>query len=55
VEQRWSGIMGFGKVLEPLIEEVNLNVFCATRCNGMGVAIGSQTGVDVADLVLRGL
>ncbi|PWS27908.1 FAD-dependent oxidoreductase [Pedobacter yonginense] len=55
VEQRWSGVMAFGKVLEPLIKEVSNNVFCATRCNGMGIAIGSQTGADVSEMVLRSL
>jgi len=55
IEHRWSGIMAFGNVLEPLIKEVKPNVFCATRCNGMGIAIGSQTGEDVAELALRSL
>jgi len=55
IDYRWSGIMAFGKTLEPLIEEVKPNIFCATRCNGMGIAIGSQTGEDVAELVLKKL
>lgn len=52
---QWSGIMAFGQTLEPLIDEVKPNIFCATRCNGMGIAIGSQTGADVADLLLQSL
>ncbi|WP_025141663.1 NAD(P)/FAD-dependent oxidoreductase [Pedobacter jeongneungensis] len=55
IDYRWSGIMAFGKILEPLIEEIRPNVFCATRCNGMGIAIGSQTGEDVAELLLKSL
>jgi glycine/D-amino acid oxidase-like deaminating enzyme len=55
IDYRWSGIMAFGKTLEPLIEEIQLNIFCATRCNGMGIAIGSQTGEDVANLLLKNL
>jgi glycine/D-amino acid oxidase-like deaminating enzyme len=55
IDYRWSGIMAFGKILEPFIEEIRPNVFCATRCNGMGVAIGSQTGEDVANLLLNKL
>ncbi|WP_316827514.1 FAD-binding oxidoreductase [Pedobacter miscanthi] len=55
IDYRWSGIMAFGKVLEPLIKEIRPNVFCATRCNGMGIAIGSQTGEDVAELLLKRL
>jgi len=53
IDLRWSGIMAFGKSLEPLIAEVEQNIFCATRCNGMGIAIGSQTGEDVAELVIK--
>lgn len=53
IDQRWSGIMAFGKPLEPLIKEVKPNIFCATRCNGMGIAIGAQTGEDLAELVLN--
>ncbi|MGM9476529.1 NAD(P)/FAD-dependent oxidoreductase [Pedobacter sp. GSP4] len=52
IDQQWSGIMAFGKKLEPFIAEIKPNVFCATRCNGMGIAIGSQTGEDVANLLL---
>ncbi|RBQ04933.1 NAD(P)/FAD-dependent oxidoreductase [Pedobacter miscanthi] len=55
IDYHWSGIMAFGKTLEPFIEEIRPNVFCATRCNGMGVAIGSQTGEDVAELLLKSL
>ncbi len=53
IDYRWSGIMAFGKILEPLIKEVKPRIFCATRCNGMGIAIGSQTGEDVARLLLN--
>ncbi len=55
IDQEWSGIMAFGKTLEPLIEEIKPNVFCATRCNGMGIAIGSQTGEDASELLLQRL
>ena len=55
IDYRWSGIMAFGKTLEPFIEEIKPNIFCATRCNGMGVAIGAQTGEDVANLLLKSL
>ena len=55
IDYRWSGIMAFGKILEPLVEEIKPNIFCATRCNGMGIAIGSQTGEDAANLLLNTL
>jgi len=53
IDYQWSGIMAFGNNLEPIITQPKPNVFCAVRCNGMGVAMGSQTGEDVAELVLK--
>lgn len=52
IDQRWSGIMAFGSQIEPIIKEVNPNVFCAIRGSGMGVAIGSDTGEKAAELIL---
>lgn len=51
IEQRWSGIMGFGKELKPIILKISSGVYCAVRCNGMGIAMGSLSGEMVADLV----
>ena len=53
VDTWWSGIMGFGDGLSPIIKEVQPNVFCAVRCNGMGVAMGSLVGEEVAEFALR--
>jgi glycine/D-amino acid oxidase-like deaminating enzyme len=53
VDYWWSGIMGFGENIQPIIQEVQPNVYCAVRCNGMGVAMGSLVGEEVAALVLR--
>lgn len=55
IEQQWSGIMAFGPQLAPIIEEVKPNVFCAVRCNGMGIAIGSQTGQEAGEMILNRL
>ncbi|HEY1025235.1 MAG TPA: FAD-dependent oxidoreductase [Sphingobacteriaceae bacterium] len=55
VDTRWSGIMAFGDELKPIIDEVQPNIFCAARCNGMGVAMGSQVAERVADLALKSL
>lgn len=43
--------MGFGKELKPIIRKLNPGVYCAVRCNGMGIAMGSLSGQMVADLV----
>ncbi|TKC00661.1 NAD(P)/FAD-dependent oxidoreductase [Pedobacter cryophilus] len=52
IDYRWSGIMGFGEPLEPIVKKIRKGLFVAARCNGMGVALGSLTGMEVADLVL---
>ena len=55
IEHKWSGIMGFGPQLEPIIEQIRPAIFCAVRCNGMGIAIGSQTGKEAAEAILNTL
>jgi glycine/D-amino acid oxidase-like deaminating enzyme len=52
IDYWWSGIMGFGQELSPIVKQIKPSVFCAVRCNGMGVAMGSLVGEEVADLVL---
>ena len=52
VDYSWSGIMGFGDKIAPIIKQVEPGVFCAVRCNGMGVAMGSLVGMEVAELAL---
>lgn len=53
IDYRWSGIMGFGKDLTPLIKKISTGIYLAARCNGMGVALGSLTGKEVAELLLN--
>lgn len=55
IDYSWSGIMAFGKALEPIVEKMEDNIYCAVRCNGMGVALGSLIGMEVADLFLDSL
>jgi glycine/D-amino acid oxidase-like deaminating enzyme len=50
IDYWWSGIMGFGEHISPIIKEVQPNIYCAVRCNGMGVAMGSLVGEEVAQL-----
>jgi glycine/D-amino acid oxidase-like deaminating enzyme len=52
IEHRWAGIMGFGENKKPILESVSENVFLGVRLGGMGVAIGSQVGKGLAELVL---
>lgn len=53
IDSWWSGIMGFGNELSPIVKQIKPNVFCAVRCNGMGVAMGSLVGEEVAELLLK--
>jgi gamma-glutamylputrescine oxidase len=52
IDYWWSGIMGFGEDITPIVKQVEPNVFCAVRCNGMGVAMGSLVGEEVAGLAM---
>lgn len=51
IDHRWSGIMGIGKHKKPIIKPLSDNVFCGVRLGGMGVAIGSLVGKELADLL----
>ncbi len=53
IDMRWSGIMAFAKQLEPILIEAKPNIYCAARCNGMGIAMGAQTGEDIAQLLIN--
>ncbi|MEZ4778056.1 MAG: FAD-dependent oxidoreductase [Flavobacteriaceae bacterium] len=50
IEHRWSGIMGVGSQKKPIVTQVAENVFCGVRLGGMGVAIGSLVGDELATL-----
>lgn len=52
IEFTWTGTMGVGQSKEPIIKQISESVYCAVRMGGMGVALGSQTGLDAAELVL---
>lgn len=51
IEHRWSGIMGMGASKRPIVEQLSGNVYCGVRLGGMGVAIGSLVGKELAELV----
>jgi glycine/D-amino acid oxidase-like deaminating enzyme len=51
IEHRWSGIMGVGNHKNPIVKQLSENVFCGVRLGGMGVAIGSLIGKELADLI----
>lgn len=51
IDLRWSGIMGVGAQKKPIVKELSDRVYCGVRMGGMGIAIGSMVGKDLADLV----
>lgn len=51
VEQRWSGIMGMGTTKTPVVKQLSENAYCGVRLGGIGVAIGSLIGKELADLI----
>jgi glycine/D-amino acid oxidase-like deaminating enzyme len=51
IAHRWSGIMGIGNSKNPIVSQLSENVYCGVRLGGMGVAIGSIVGQELADLI----
>ncbi|WP_035567310.1 NAD(P)/FAD-dependent oxidoreductase [Hymenobacter sp. IS2118] len=54
IDYRWSGVMGFGPALAPIVDWVRPGVLAAVRCNGMGVALGAGTGWRAAEKLSAG-
>jgi len=52
IAHRWSGIMGVGQQKKSIVKQVSNHVMCGVRLGGMGVAIGSLVGKELADLAL---
>ncbi|MDX6745570.1 FAD-binding oxidoreductase [Polaribacter sp. PL03] len=56
IEHRWSGVMGVGfKNLKgqkkAIVKQLSNHVFCGVRLGGMGIAIGSLVGKELAELI----
>ena len=51
IEHRWSGIMGVGNQKKAIVKQLSNHVFCGVRLGGMGVAIGSLVGKELAALI----
>jgi gamma-glutamylputrescine oxidase len=52
IDQQWSGIMAFGRTKEPIVEKISDNVAIGVRLGGMGVAIGTLVGEELAQLAV---
>jgi len=53
IEERWTGIMAFGKEKTPIVKRINPRVLVGARLNGMGVALGSKIGSQLAEMILH--
>lgn len=52
-DMEWTGIMAFGKIKSPIIQQVGTNTVAAVRLGGMGVAIGWQVGKELSGLLSK--
>jgi glycine/D-amino acid oxidase-like deaminating enzyme len=51
IAQQWSGIMAFGPEKSPLVLRVTPHIYAGVRMGGMGIAIGSAVGEQLAALM----
>jgi gamma-glutamylputrescine oxidase len=50
IAYEWSGIMGVGKTKAPIVDRIDQHIAVGVRMGGMGVAIGSLVGEELAGL-----
>ena len=53
IDYEWAGIMGVGSAKMPLIGSYSPRIHYAVRMGGMGVAMGSEIGVRLAERVMH--
>jgi len=53
IENRWSGIMAFGKEKMPIAKQLLTRLFCAVRMSGMGVALAPVIAKEMADTIAK--
>ncbi|MEO1653248.1 MAG: FAD-dependent oxidoreductase [Bacteroidota bacterium] len=53
IEDQWAGIMAFTPEGEPILRELTNRVMLGVGLNGMGVAIGSNLGEEIAQKLLH--
>ncbi|WP_281613768.1 FAD-dependent oxidoreductase [Flammeovirga sp. SubArs3] len=51
IDMRWSGIMGFGDQKAPIVKLLSDRIGIGVRMGGMGVAIGSEVGTQLAGIM----
>jgi len=53
IEFHWSGILGIGEDKKPIIKKIDTGLYAGVRMGGMGVAICSLVGKQLAELTLK--
>lgn len=53
IDQRWAGIMAFGREKVPIVTNCENGMKIGCRMNGMGIAIGSEIGEQLARMPLN--
>lgn len=51
IEHRWTGYLGVGGSKTPYVQRLAPGLYCAVRMGGMGVAIGTLVGKEIADCI----
>jgi len=53
IADRWAGIMAFGQNRQPVIRRHSPRIALGVRMGGMGVAIGTAIGAQLADILIK--
>ncbi len=53
IDYTWSGIMAFGSDKAPVIRQHSPHIYLGVRMGGMGVAIGSEVGEQLAAMMVE--
>ncbi len=51
VDQRWAGIMAFGKTKQPIVERISSHTIVAVKMGGMGIALAGNIGEMVKEIL----
>ncbi len=52
-DTEWTGIMAFGKIKSPIIQQVGVKTAAGVRLGEMGCAIGWQVGKELSVLLSK--
>lgn len=53
IDHQWAGTMGVGKTKAPIVRKVTNSIYCGIRLGGMGIAIGTSVGKQLAINILK--